>query len=65
VCQDGQLSLQPMGEPAWSSDGRWLSFATWPAGAEHTIAVLQPGCSSYQELTGGAVDFDPAPRPSP
>jgi len=65
VCQDGQLSLQPMGEPAWSADGRWLSFATWPAGAEHKIAVLQPGCSGYQELTGGAVDFDPAPRPSP
>jgi len=65
VCQEGQLSLQPMGEPAWSPDGSWLAFATWPDGVEHKIAVLRPGCSDYQEITQSAgIDFDPAWRPT-
>jgi len=64
ICQEGQLSLQPMGEPAWSPDGSWLSFATWPDGIEHRIAIMQPGCSGYRELTQpGGIDFDPAWRP--
>jgi Tol biopolymer transport system component len=66
VCQEGPLSLQPMGEPAWSADGGWLVFATWPDGVSHRIAVLQPGCSNFQEITpSGAIDFDPAWRPAP
>jgi Tol biopolymer transport system component len=66
VCQEGPLSLQPMGEPAWSPDGSWLVFATWPDGVEHKIAVLRPGCSGYQEITqSGGIDFDPAWRPAP
>jgi hypothetical protein len=65
ICQEGPLSLQPMGEPAWSADGSWLVFATWPDGVSHRIAILRPGCSGYQELTPtGAVDFDPAWRPA-
>ncbi|MFN2148585.1 MAG: FHA domain-containing protein [Anaerolineales bacterium] len=66
VCQEGGLSLQPMGEPAWSTDGSWLVFATWPDGVSHRIAILRPGCSEYQELTPpGSIDFDPAWRPAP
>lgn len=66
VCQEGPLSLQPMGEPAWSADGSWLVFATWPDGISHRIAILRPGCSGYQEITpAGAIDFDPAWRPAP
>ena len=65
VCQEGRLSLQPMGEPAWSPDGQWISFETWPDGANHNIAIMRVTCTDYQELTTDpALDFDAAWRPA-
>jgi dipeptidyl aminopeptidase/acylaminoacyl peptidase len=66
VCQEGALSLQPMGEPAWSPDGTWLAFETWPGGGDHKIAIMQLSCTGYEELTKDpALDFDAAWRPAP
>jgi hypothetical protein len=66
VCQEGRLSLQPMGEPAWSPDGQWIAFETWPDGANHNIAILRSSCTDYQALTiNPAQDFDVAWRPRP
>ncbi len=66
VCQDGQLSLQPMGEPTWSPDGAWLAFETWPDGVNHEIAVMRSNCTEYQLLTeASSLEFDAAWRPVP
>lgn len=66
VCQQGALSLQPMGEPAWSPDGSWMAFETWPGGGDHKIAMMQVSCTGYEELTENpALDFDAAWRPAP
>lgn len=66
VCQEGALSLQPMGEPAWSPDGTWLAFETWPGGGDHRIGIMQINCSGYEELTiDPGLDFDAAWRPVP
>ncbi len=66
ICQEGPLSLQPMGEPAWSPDGNWLAFETWPGGGDHKIAVMQVSCTGYEELTDDpALDFDATWRPAP
>jgi Tol biopolymer transport system component len=66
VCQQGALSLQPMGEPAWSPDGNWMAFETWPGGGDHKIAMMQVNCTGYEELTEDpALDFDAAWRPVP
>jgi hypothetical protein len=65
ICQEGQLSLQPMGEPALSPDGMWVAFETWPGGGDHKIAMMQVSCTGYEELTlDPALDFDVAWRPS-
>ena len=64
VCQEGRISLQPMGEPTWSPDGQWISFETWPDGANHNIAIMSATCTDYQEMTTDpALDFDAAWRP--
>ena len=66
VCQEGQLSLQPMGEPIFSPDGGWLAFETWPDGVNHEIAVMRASCTDYRVLTTHlALDFDAAWRPVP
>ena len=65
VCQEGLLSLQPMGEPTWSPDGQWIAFETWPDGVNHNIAIMRSSCTEYQELTTDpALDFDAAWRPN-
>ena len=65
VCQEGRLSLQPMGEPAWSPDGQWIAFETWPDGVNHNIAMMRVSCTDYHELTTDpALDFDAAWRPA-
>ncbi|MEE9514215.1 MAG: FHA domain-containing protein [Anaerolineales bacterium] len=64
VCQEGRISLQPMGEPTWSPDGQWIAFETWPDGVNHNIAIMRSSCTEYQELTTDpALDFDAAWRP--
>ena len=66
VCQSGDLSVQPMSEPAWSPDGQWMAFETWPDGENHNIAIMSSNCSNYQEIsTDPAEDFDAAWRPAP
>lgn len=66
VCQEGSLSLQPMGEPVWSPDGNWLAFETWPDGVNHEIAVMRSNCTEYQLLTRAeSLEFDAAWRPIP
>ena len=66
VCQEGPLSLQPMGEPTWSPDGDWLAFETWFDGVNHDIAVMRASCSEYTELIGDfGLNFDAAWRPMP
>ncbi len=66
VCQEGRLSLQPMGEPAWSPDGQWIAFEAWPDGENHNIAIMRASCTDYQEVTTDlALDFDAAWRPVP
>jgi len=66
ICQEGRLSFQPMGEPAWSPDGQWIAFEAWPDGANHNIAILRASCTDYQEVTTDpALDFDAAWRPAP
>jgi Tol biopolymer transport system component len=55
-----------MGEPAWSPDGQWIAFETWPDGANHNIAILRASCTDYQDLTTDpALDFDATWRPVP
>jgi hypothetical protein len=66
VCQEGRLSLQPMGEPAWSPDGQWIAFEAWPDGANHNIAIMRASCTDYQEVTSDpSLDYDAAWRPAP
>jgi serine/threonine protein kinase len=66
VCQEGPLSLQPMGEPTWSPDGAWLAFETWFDGVNHDIAVMRASCSEYTEvLSDFGLNFDAAWRPMP
>jgi serine/threonine protein kinase len=64
ICPEGPLSVQPMAEPDWSPDGRWLVLETWPDGVNHNVAILSSSCSNYAELTeDNALDFDAAWRP--
>lgn len=66
ICPEGPLSVQPMSEARWSSDGHWLAFETWPTGVDHNIAIMTPSCSNYAELTDNPeLDFDAAWRPLP
>ncbi len=64
VCQQAPYSGQPMVEPDFSPDDRWLVVETWPDGVNHNIAILTTNCTSVTQLTDSpAVDFDPAWRP--
>ena len=64
VCPEGFRSTQPMSEPSWSPDARWVAFETWPDGTNHNLGILTLSCTNYAELTSDpAFDFDPAWRP--
>ncbi|MFV1858858.1 MAG: protein kinase [Anaerolineales bacterium] len=64
VCQQAPYSGQPMAEPDFSPDDRWLAIETWPDGINHDIAIMSTNCTSVTHLTQDpAEDFDPAWRP--
>jgi hypothetical protein len=64
ICPEGARSTQPMSEPSWSPDGRWIAFETWPNGTDHNVGILTLSCTNYAEITTDpAFDFDPAWRP--
>ncbi len=64
VCQQGQRAGQPMAEPRWSLDGKWIAVETWPTGENHDIAILSSSCTYYSEIvTAPGTDFDQAWRP--
>ncbi|MFQ5942540.1 MAG: protein kinase [Anaerolineales bacterium] len=64
VCQQAPYSGQPMAEPSFSPDDRWLAVETWPDGVNHDIAIMTTNCTSVTLLTlDPAEDFDPAWRP--
>lgn len=64
VCQQSPYTSQPMVEPDFSPDGRWLVVETWPDGINHNIAIMTTSCASVTVLSDDpAVDFDPAWRP--
>ena len=64
VCRQAPYSGQPMVEPNFSPDDRWLTVETWPDGINHNIAIMTTTCTSVTQLTSDqAEDFDPAWRP--
>jgi dipeptidyl aminopeptidase/acylaminoacyl peptidase len=66
LCQSGKVSGYPMAEPAWSPDGWWIIFETWPDGKNHNIGIVTNDCTEFTELTSDAArDYDPAWRPLP
>lgn len=64
LCQQAPYNGQPMAEPDFSPDDRWLVIETWPDGINHDIAIMTTNCTSVTLLTSDpAEDFDPAWRP--
>jgi len=64
LCQQAPYNGQPMAEPDFSPDDRWLVIETWPDGINHNIAIMTTNCTSVTLLTSNpAEDFDPAWRP--
>jgi serine/threonine protein kinase len=54
----------PMRKAAFSPDGYWLAFESWPDGVNHDIYVMTPnGAERVQLTTDPALDFDPDWRP--
>jgi serine/threonine protein kinase len=55
----------PMREGAFSPDGFWLAYESWPEGGNHDIFIMTPNGMARQNLTDDpAFDFDPAWRPA-
>jgi TolB protein len=64
LCQQAPYIGQPMAEPDFSPDDRWLAVETWPDGVNHNISIMTTNCTSVTQLTlDPAEDFDPAWRP--
>jgi Tol biopolymer transport system component len=56
----------PMREGAFSPDGFWLAFESWPEGGNHDIYIMTTNGLARQRMTDDqAFDFDPAWRPGP
>ena len=54
----------PMREAAYSPDGAWIVFESWPEGTNHDIFIMTHNGLGRQRLTSDqALDFDPAWRP--
>lgn len=54
----------PMREAAYSPDGAWIAFESWPEGGNHDLFIMTPNGSARQRLTDDqAYNFDPDWRP--
>jgi Tol biopolymer transport system component len=54
----------PMREAAYSTDGAWIAFESWPEGLNHDIFIMTPNGLARQRLTDDeANNFDPDWRP--
>ena len=54
----------PMRESAYSPDGAWIAFESWPEGSNHDIYIMTPNGNGRQRLTDAdGFEFDPAWRP--
>ncbi len=54
----------PMREAAYSPDGAWIAFESWPEGSNHDIYIMTPNGNGRQRLTDAdGFEFDPAWRP--
>ncbi len=64
VCQQSPYAAQPMAEPDFSPDGRWLAFEYWPDGINHNVAIMTTSCTIVTNLsTEPSTEFDAAWRP--
>ncbi len=53
----------PMTRAAYSQDGEWILFESWPDGRNHDIFMMNPDGSNITRLTTDpGTDFDPAWR---
>jgi eukaryotic-like serine/threonine-protein kinase len=55
----------PMREGAYSSDGTWIAYESWPDGSNHDIYIMTTNGLVKQRLTTDeSLEFDPAWRPT-
>lgn len=57
-------SSVPMREPAFSPDGIWIAFESWPEGANHDIYIMTTNGAELSRITyEDSWEFDPEWRP--
>lgn len=57
-------TADPMRDPTFSPDGKWILFETWQSADDHNIAMISSSGIVYLDLvTDLGNDFDPAVRP--
>lgn len=62
----GSSSLIVKVDPAYSSDGLWIAYESWPDGENHDIYILfQDESNEIRVTSDPAFDFDPAWQPIP
>lgn len=59
-----ELGSIPVREAAYSSDGLWLIFESWPTGKNHDIYMISANGAGRTQLTNfDSTEFDPVWRP--
>ena len=62
---DPMDSSVPMREPAFSPDGIWIAFESWPAGSNHDIYIMTTNGAELSRLTfEESIEYDPVWRPA-